>query len=874
MQLDPLFAELEAAVTGVLEEVDCQLRLVGGEEAPHADWQHIRHQWRTLAAALVTTARFDFERTKFEYWIERLAPFMAEDEDVAERVEHETCLWMLNHQEYAQLDALVNEWQPRDTAPTWLLRKAALLSELGRTNEARNLALRVLESVRGWCNDPASLAGVSYEAWALWLAHAIDEDVENSFSRYRELESRFRELAQYRCDPRAEFRAHESAVVGNRPYEEHKPFDLGMTIGKGWNFSNVASFRARASLRAIRFVEVVGSPSVASGRLLSPAAEALRPFSPEWTAALTVRSTHGSIDRRFSKTLSRWRVAFMPSELARSLADSQRRTVELALEKFGNDGGAFQAPWIWRHRLETAIEALSRFVLRLEPPEIQRVLEMARSLYDDIRIRSDVLFAKPLAHLLRRSWEALPASVKAEHALNLLSLPIVGVDRFTAQSEYAFQDPGFIIDSVIDGTDFPPPTRSEANESTWVEVVRLVQRGLQIGDPARKRAALRLAILARWHGLRANEKQRLADSLWEFGVDSDGLPQETNLHPWVFVTLPERQRAQAENRLRAAWVRSASWDGENSEALEKVLGGAGAALVRLPKCGHEVTLTNAEVASLTRAVERWAEIGPSTIRPWDHEEVRPWRQTVGNISSLLLELEVSRSAAHVLLKSVRKLGTGRTPVYELLPGVVKSDRRLADTAAGLLRVGLAGSTPEQREQAASAFDGLHRWLRASALDDSSLPRPSADLVFEIGVIIAAHRWPVLPHALRIAAWVFEDGTVEYRQLLLSPVLQGLDDLRRALVFRKVTSPHPFIEQFEVNEDDVDVPWLRWLCVRLAVAMDSAGYGNETAVAGWLEDAKTDPLPELRLTVDLWRDSRISASHPESRVREPMKGDDE
>ena len=873
MQLYPLFENLEVAVAGVLKEFDCRHRLVGGEEAEDVDWRHVRRQWRTLAGTLVTTARFDFDRKKFKHWIDQLAPFIEEDEDVAQRVRHEKCLWALNHHDYAQLNGLVDEWQPRAADPNWLLRKAALCSELGRTEEARKLALVVLESARRWSNSPASLSGVSCEAWALWLAHASDEDSEDSVSRLYELESRFRELAQYRCDPRAEFRAHETAVIGNRSEEEHKPFDLGMTIRKGWAINNSATFRARASLRAIRFVELAGSPSVVCGGLLRHAAESLQNFSPEWTAALTVRSTHGSINRRFSKTLSRWRVAFMPPELARSLGDSQRRVVEYALDNFGNDRGAFQTPWIWRHRLEGAIEALSRFILRLEPAEIQRVLELARSLYINTRIRSDILFAKPVANLIRRSWEALPASLKAQHAVDLLSLPIVGVDGFTVQSEYAFEDPSSIIGSVIIGTDYPAPTRSEGNESTWVEIVRLVDRGLQIGDSARKRAAWRLAILARWRGLSSDEQQRLADSLWDFGVDSDGLPRETDLHPWVFLTLPEQQRGNAENRLRAAWLRSVSWKGENSEALEKVLGGAGAALERLPKRGHVLTLKNAEVSSLRRAVERWVENGPSIIPPGDYERENLWRQTVVNISSLLLKLEVSRGAAQKLLEMVRKLSAGRTPMYELLPGIVKSDRKLANPAAGLLRIGLGGSTPAQREQAASAFDGLYRWFRASAVNDSSLPRPPAELVFEVGVIIAAQRWSVLPHALRIAAWVFEDGTIEYRKLLYPPVLQGLEYLRRALVFRKVTSPHPFIEQFEVNEDDVDIPWLRWLCVRLAVAMDSAGYGNEAVVAGWLEEAETDPLPELRFTVDNWRDRRFSGSHPESEAAERIKGDD-
>ena len=862
--LDPLLEDedkdkcLKTALIGVLEEVDCGSRLVGGEERKDLDWGLIRSQWRRLTAALVTAARFNFDREKFEHWIEQLAPFMEEDEDLAERIQHEKCLWALNQQDYARLQDLVEQWKPQ--AAAWLLRKAALFAELGRNQEARELALGVLETVRKWPDDPASLDGVSREAWARRLAHVTDDDLMSAFGKISELESRFRELAQYRCDPRTEFLAHEQAVVGSRPDEGHKPFDLGMITGEGLSFSNVDHYRALAALRAIRFVEVVGSPSAFSGSLLRHAAEALLPYSPQWATALTVRSADGGADRRFSRTLSRWRIAFMAPELANSLAAAQRRTIELALEKLQGRGDAGQ---LWGQRLEAAMEALSRFVLRLKPEEVESVLQLAQSLYGDPLIRSRIFLGEPMAHLLRRSWEALPGSLKEQHALDFLGLPIVDVDDFTVASETHFEDPGYvIIDAATSVRGGPAPTRSEKNESAWVEVVRLVDKGLGTGGTARKRAAVRLAVLSRWQGMTPDERKRLAGALWDFGLDCDGLPRDADLHPWVFLELPEPEPGMAENRLRAGWVKSTNWEVESREALEKVLADAGAVLERLPEYGPKIEFTNTEVDSLRAAVDCWADMGPPGISLWEREKVHSWRRTLRNISTLLLELEVSPATAQTLLETVRKLSTKRTPAYELLPGIAKSDISLADSAAALLRVGLGGSTPEQREQAASACGGLYHWLRASAVEDSCLPRPPDHLVLEIGVIIAAPRWTVLSQALEIAAWIFEEGSTEHRDLLRPPVLSGLEFLRRGLVFREISS-HPFVEQPQVSEDDVDVPWLRWRCIQLAKAMDSAGFGDEAAVTGWLEDAGNDPLPELRFAVEDWQDGGVSKNAPDS-----------
>ena len=67
---------------------------------------------------------------------------MEEDEDLAERVQHEKCLWALNHLDYAELDDLVGKWEPRAADPAWLLRKASLLAELGRNQEAKETRAR------------------------------------------------------------------------------------------------------------------------------------------------------------------------------------------------------------------------------------------------------------------------------------------------------------------------------------------------------------------------------------------------------------------------------------------------------------------------------------------------------------------------------------------------------------------------------------------------------------------------------------------------------------------------------------------------------------------------------------------------------------
>ena len=710
----------------------------------------------------------------------------------------------------------------------------------------------MLDTVRRWPEEETSLSGLSREAWALSLAHATYRDWDEIVPRLQKLQSRFRELAPYRCEPWAELRDHEMAVGGRSQDRDYKPFDLGVRNVKGLSFSNAGSLRALAAMRLIRLTEVAGSPSLISGNLLVQCAEALLPYSPEWAAALSMRFSNDTADRRFSKTLSRWRVAFMPPELVRGLAEAQHRTIALALDRLQQSKGRKGGRRIWIHRLEAAIEALSRFVLRLEPSDVERVLSLALSLHRDPRIHSRTNLLRAQRSLLSRSWEVLPDAQRQVHALPLISLPIVGVDEFTVDAPDHLPDPGQVLNS--DRWACPEPERTGRNEALWSEVVRLVEAGLRSGGRARERAALRLAVLADWKVLTAKESERLAAALWDFSLDEDGLPLETNLHRWEFVRLPEPAPGMAEKRVRATWSPPGPGGAGESVPGAESLVSAGVALERSSDFGHSIDLTSAERVALLGGIERWARRDPRTHMPWQGDQrARKQRHAIRAISALLLELDVNRDTAATLVDRVRELATGRTPAYELLPGIVRSAPGQADDAAALLHVGLGGGAPEQKPQCVSACGGLYLWLRASAENGSEMQLPPASLIFELGVIIAAHRWLALSNAMEVAAWVFETGTEEHQELLRSPCLQGLGFLRTALAFREEPVPSPLIEPPEVvSEDEVDVPWLRWRCLGLAEAMAGAGLAGETAVAGWLADAEKDPLPELRRRVGLGR----------------------
>ena len=855
--LDPLLRELEAPLLELFDEIDCVSRTIGGQRRDELEWGAVTEQWKAVAAYLVTSARHSFDRGTFDLRVARLEPFLAEDYELSQRLHHEECLWALNKQDWGRLEQLLSRWELGDGDPAWHLRKAALLIELNETEAALRLIDEVIEAVRGWRADTASMAEPSMEAWALWLRHVLAGDP------FGPAYERWREFAVYRCDLLRDIRRHERAIAGSAKKVKPRPFDLGAVPGRTIGFSNVPSLRAKAALRAIRFTELAGVPPAVFGELqygvgnglLAAAGDALRPYVPEWTIRLTARCSTGRSDENTDQVLSRSRMAFLERDLVRELAAAQRALIARALEHVPPKRGGIEAGF-WRVRLGVGMEILSRCVARLAADEVEEVLELAKELYGDARVTADLVFWEPLRNLLRRSWEALPGPAQSQHVLGLLSLPIVGFDGFSVDRPVVnFREPAWLMDEGPSQRGCPPPQRSVATEEQWASVVDLVARALSCGGEARKRAMARLAKLAAWGRLTSSEEQRLASSLW--GSDwnqNSNLPKEAGVHPWVFALLPQPRTGLALDRLRASWGEPMEWGGQPHDSLEKFLGSVGSALGGLRSHDSDVTLLEEEKDVLRAAVEQWAEVSASPPLSWETHEVEARWGATRAVAELLLRFTVSEAAAIKLGQRVKRFRHAEVPAYELVPGTLNSAPEQLEELAWTLRLGLSSTVSKQL---VSAVHGLFLWLEAIKNGAPPLPAIPIPVLREVGVIVANRRWDALSHALGISEWVFREGTEEQQHVLREPLLEGLGRLLQELVYEEDVDEHPFIKRPWVDHEEVDVPFLRWRCALAARAMRAAGLDDEPVVGRWLEKAEKDPFPEMRLVAKEWESRKTS-----------------
>ena len=93
---------------------------------------------------LLTAARHRFDRDTFDRRLAALYPFTDDHPDVTQHVHHEKCLWSLYALDFAAIDELLKEWHPEGCDPVWMSRKAAILVEIDRNDEAVRLLNRGL----------------------------------------------------------------------------------------------------------------------------------------------------------------------------------------------------------------------------------------------------------------------------------------------------------------------------------------------------------------------------------------------------------------------------------------------------------------------------------------------------------------------------------------------------------------------------------------------------------------------------------------------------------------------------------------------------------------------------------------------------------
>ena len=168
---------------------------------------------------LLTAARERLDRDSFNRRLDALQPFVGDHPNVAQHVHQEKCLWALYNLDFSALHELLRAWHPESCDPAWMTRKAAILTEINRDDDAVRLINRSLSIVREAAQRGGDkLASQSREGWTLWMALAFGSGFKKPKGETVEAPhafERWKQLAILECDAFVQKRDFLSAMQGN-----------------------------------------------------------------------------------------------------------------------------------------------------------------------------------------------------------------------------------------------------------------------------------------------------------------------------------------------------------------------------------------------------------------------------------------------------------------------------------------------------------------------------------------------------------------------------------------------------------------------------------------------------------------------------------
>ncbi len=279
-------------------------------------------------------------------------------------------------------------------------------------------------------------------------------------------------------------------------------------------------------------------------------------------------------------------------------------------------------------------------------------------------------------------------------------------------------------------------------------------------------------------------------------------------------------------------------------------GKSGSALSNLKNRGYLLDLSDDERCFLIGVVDQWSDapIPSDPFGPMRNQIRQPTQNAVLGLTSILLEVKIPESVGEKLYIKVKALNELEIPAFRLIVGLVKTLPIRFDELVMLMKMGLVSDNTMQAE---SAAEGLYLWLRTASKTIPQFLPPPDDLIREIGLIIATRRKAALQQALGVAKWVFEKGSDSQKEIIRPLALQGLGYLVEELRY----------DREHEQDDNIDLPLLRWRSARLAQSMVTIGLEHDPAVASWLKLIEEDPLPEVRHVKDPIRVRQREASLP-------------
>lgn len=446
---------------------------------------------------------------------------------------------------YVEMEASVEKIHGED--PVWMLRRAALLMELGRFDEAGKIIATAYGELRE--NHRRDLYSIPILSRLVWAHFLLNVAYRANFSDPLEelplfAESNYR---KWKCD--AWTWIEDIKAKADKKLETYtkgqKPIEPLFQQGHYRDNSTQRSFSNETSeyLLLEGLTREVGVP-LRSGSafmnvtLLTGPAEKLALSAGVganlWDYTLAIRAASSESSSSIKDVFTRIGVASASKEVVDILVD--RLLIAIGYWRKQRSQGAEDQKQYAISALRVLMEVLARMVVRVSPSRAKEVFRLALSIGHQSDARHFWLF-DIIDHLLTHSLSSIPKSEQGELLADTLAFPL--------QSEIGHSSPPYWPNPCID---YPNARNTYINLESRIN--QLIMAVVHPGSTSRAAVLQRLLPLANKDGfLTQAECTSLAAALWGSTPDYQNLP-ETGLFPHALLLFPTLDKSRVESLVR------------------------------------------------------------------------------------------------------------------------------------------------------------------------------------------------------------------------------------------------------------------------------------------------------------------------------------
>ncbi|OYD22779.1 SIR2 family NAD-dependent protein deacylase [Oceanimonas baumannii] len=691
--------------------------------------------------------------------------------------------------------------------PVWKLKKASLLAELGEFYRGEELVSEAYRMLLGqYRNDRNSLHILSRLAWAHWLIRGIKAWLPKG--EFKAFPSHHQDQ---KCNPWDHIEHIRERITKDLDKQQKQhTIEPSFEPGRYKDNSNTVTFSNE--LHSLLIFEgvtgAVGMPIRWHGVsfLVEQAAKLvdLEGVDNIHRFSLAIRAANSDTSDVLKKVFSRVQVACLPEEDVDFLLRQCVLAIKYWSEKWTGTSGSIRNDAI--DRLRVFIEVLARVSVRATPEQAKELFYLAVSLGKKPEFHHLWLF-DALNHLTKFTLESIPESQHPDLLLEALSFPLqteIGPKNYDKWANPVIKNPGkreqnTILDRRID------------------EIIDSISPCSSQSAPA----LLRLLPLIKTNFLTKAEHNKIAEKLWGTDPDYQTIP-ETGLLRYALLAFPALDYPAVKSLIRRYLFESEDGALFNQEFLANIANVAQAEnITELPSEAQAINYFEKMV--VWRPKENHNDIfGRSK------QEEKQTAELIGKVLALSI---VPALPSEALTKdNFTKLYDFYTAVYapETLSAFsyfAAANATFINPVEKLIRQGLQAREANKLAQVSFA---LLTWRDLE--EQPALNR----LILRLIYLIGSNRMSGLPALLWTANQMHNKGYLSDENI--GSLIEILPVIFDNTGYGDISSS---------NRDSVSISLVRAACVRLARDVLSRSQDKNGELLRVLEEAKQDPLPEVR-----------------------------